>query len=111
MALVTCRECKKQVSSMASSCVHCGAVSGSERQKQAEIKLEEAREKNQKLKEENNKASFKSLAGFDPDKIPRCPICRGTRLSKVTLYDRIVTSGFIGTAGKTIKCDTCGATF
>ena len=43
--------------------------------------------------------------------IPKCPICQSPRVGSLTLADRLMTSGFIGTAGKSMKCFNCSATF
>jgi len=43
--------------------------------------------------------------------IPKCPICQSPGIGSLTLADRLMTSGFIGTAGKSMKCYNCSATF
>jgi hypothetical protein len=92
MALTLCYECKKQISDLATMCPHCGAPSAADRE------------------EQEKRVQMKKL-GFDYDRVPKCPICRGSRISKVSLVDRVCGAGFIGTAGKTQKCGDCGAMF
>jgi len=92
--LINCYDCNHKISRMAKSCPNCGAPSASERDDAVIRKKFEAQGFN--------------LSGAT---FPKCPICQSRRIGKLTIADRLLTSGFIGTAGKSMKCSACGATF
>lgn len=88
MALKSCYECRKQVSTVATSCPHCGAP----------------------LSEAAKRDAFMEQFIIDSGQAgkPRCPSCGLPSLTKLLISERIFTTGFLGTAGKTLKCGSCG---
>jgi RNA polymerase subunit RPABC4/transcription elongation factor Spt4 len=87
--LTNCPDCGGIVSRNAQSCPHCGApVSDAARKS---VLMEQF---------------FKDTGQAHK---PRCPICGMPNLTRLSLMDRITTTGFVGTAGKTMKCSSCGA--
>lgn len=115
MALVSCCECSGRVSTSAVSCPHCGAVRKRRIENESPSVIDrlyadldrraaEARESSQReLERQRNLRNMGSG--------PACPSCQSRNTEKMGLADRLTGGGFIGTAGKTHKCKSCGRMF
>ena len=89
MSLITCYDCGKKISSLASACPSCGAPARAKKQTNEEFI-----------------ASFREV--LYPT--PRCPVCTSPMLSELGPLSRMMEGGVFA-AAKRHKCNNCGHLF
>lgn len=142
MALIKCPECGKEVSDKAPACIHCGCpleqkiyevVNGVTYdisflkdpkidfiqkikmiREQTGCGLKEGKEIADKYCPYEQRKQYTLEA--HASKLPKCPICGSTNLSKISIIKtgmKIGAFGLLGAGdvGKTWKCNNCGSKF
>lgn len=102
MALISCYECKKQISSAANSCPRCGAPKKAPKRASGGAYNHE-----ESLKRFKEACERTDLVGRN---VPKCPICSSVALTKLNPLLGGLKGGITGIA-KRHECDSCGHMF